>query len=372
MTNPTRLTLKLREAPYDVLIGRGLLGRLGGAVTGVMRGSRVMVVTQAGIPVPIVDAFVSSLGKAGRAPLLHHLPEGEEAKTAGAVAALHDAFVEAGFDRQSTVCAVGGGSVGDAAGYAAGTYMRGIDVVQVPTTLTAMVDASIGGKTAVNHPRAKNVIGVFHQPRLVLADTSLLDRLPERDYRAGLAEVVRSACIGDRRLFELLEEGLDRVLAREPATVDEMVVRAAAVKIALVSRDPRELRGRRILLNYGHTLGHAVEAAGGFERYRHGEAVAIGMAAAARLAARLGVCSRRCCDRQIILLHRMGLPTTISDIPLEMIVNSLKLDKKFKQGVSRFILTPRIGSAKVIEGLPAPEAVAALREEIIETPVRRR
>ncbi len=372
MTNRTCLTLKLREAPYDVLIGRGLLGRSGGAVAKIMRGSRVMVVTQAGIPAPIVDTFLSSLGKAGRKPLLHRLPEGEEAKTAGAVAALHDAFVEAGFDRQSMVCALGGGSVGDAAGYAAGTYMRGIDVVQVPTTLTAMVDSSIGGKTAINHPRAKNVLGVFHQPRLVLADTSLLDRLPERDYRAGLAEVVRSACIGDRRLFELLEQDLDRVLARDPAMVDEMVVRAAAVKITLVSRDPREERGRRILLNYGHTLGHAVEAAGEFERLRHGEAVSIGMAAAARLSARLGVCSRRCRDRQIILLNRMGLPTTISDIPLEKVVNSLKLDKKFRQGVSRFILTPRIGSAKVIEGLSAPEVVAALREEIIETPVRRR
>jgi 3-dehydroquinate synthetase len=238
--------------------------------------------------------------------------------------------------------------------------MRGIDVIQVPTTLTAMVDSSIGGKTAINHPRAKNVIGVFHQPRLVLADTRLLDTLPERDYRAGLGEVVRSACIGDRRLFELLETRLDRVLDREAATVDEMVKRAAAVKIVLVSRDPREERGRRILLNYGHTLGHAVEAAGGFERFRHGEAVSIGIAAAARLSHRLGMCSLRCRDRQIILLNRMGLPTTISDIPFEKVLNSLKLDKKFRDGAARFILTSRIGSAKVTEVMDASAALEAL------------
>ena len=360
MTAATRLPVKLKEGSYDLVIGRGLVGRAGTEVAAVARGSRAMVVTQRGIPGKIVDSLAASLKGVFRTTLVHHLPDGEAAKTTEAIGALHDAFVEAGFDRESMVCAVGGGSVGDAAGFAAGTYMRGIDVIQVPTTLTAMVDSSIGGKTAINHPRAKNVIGVFHQPRLVLADTSLLDSLPERDYRAGLGEVVRSACIGDRRLFELLETRLDRVLGRDAATVDEMVRRAAAVKIALVSRDPREEKGRRILLNYGHTLGHAVEAAGGFERFRHGEAVAIGIAAAARLSHRLGVCSTRCRDRQINLLNRMGLPTTISDIPFEKVLNSLKLDKKFRDGAARFILTSRIGSAKVTQVMDASAALEAL------------
>jgi 3-dehydroquinate synthase len=286
---------------------------------------------------------VSSLREAGHEVSLVTVPPGEESKSLDQTARLCRELVRAGLDRGSAILALGGGVVGDLAGFVAATLFRGIAFVNLPTTLLAQVDSSVGGKTAVNLPEGKNLVGTFYQPRLVVADVLTLRTLPEREFRSGLAEVVKHAMIGDAELFRRLEEDADRILERDPATLESVIVRNCAIKARVVEQDERE-SGLRVVLNFGHTVGHAVEAALGYGAVTHGEAVAYGMLVAAALSVRRGLCARAEAARLEALLRRFDLVPALRPSP-ELLEQYILRDKKMRDGVLQFVLTPGVGSA---------------------------
>ncbi len=344
---PARITVDARGGRSVVLVGPGLLDEAGRRLRTLGDASDLAVVSTPPIARLHAARLLRSLRRAGQRPILFLVPDGERAKTPAQVERLHRRFARAGLDRGARVLALGGGVVGDLAGFAAATYLRGVPLVMAPTTLLAQVDASIGGKTAVNLPEGKNLVGAFHQPRLVLSDTATLATLPDREFRSGLAEVVKVGAALDRALFALLEREAARLLARDPALVARVVARCARLKARLVAADERDLSGRRALLNYGHTVGHALEAATGY-RLRHGEAVAIGIAAAARLAVRLGALTPASAARQEALLARLGLPTRVPrGVSLSLVTEALRRDKKARDGRLVFVLTPSMGSARL-------------------------
>ncbi len=333
--------------PYGVRIGHGLLGRLGGLLRCRGIAGRVAIVTPPLLRRLYGPAASASLDAAGFASSIIAMPDGEDNKTLATVSSLYQGFVEAGLDRTSTVIALGGGVVGDVAGFAAATYLRGIAVVQVPTTLLAMVDASIGGKTAVDLPAGKNLVGAFHQPRLVVCDVDVLASLPDRELRAGMAEVVKTALLADPELLTALETMASDASAWPLA---EIVRRAAVVKARVIAADPGE-QGERITLNLGHTIGHAVEHVSGFT-YRHGEAVSIGLVGAARLAAVMNIAERSLVERTEGLLRRLGLPTVCPGLDPGALRNSLLVDKKRRQGRVRWVLPVRPGEVKITDEVP--------------------
>jgi 3-dehydroquinate synthase len=289
------------------------------------------------------------------------VPEGERAKTLEVAASAWERFLEAGLDRNSTVVALGGGAVGDLAGFAAATYMRGVNFVQMPTTLLAQVDASIGGKTAIDHPRAKNLIGAFYQPRLVLADTSTLLTLPERELRSGLAEVIKHGIVLDAAYFDEVERDAAALCKREPATLERIVAGSCRLKGSVVERDEQEALLRHVL-NYGHTIGHAIEAVTGYERFAHGEAVSLGIAAEAGIAERMGLAKPEVRARQVRLLEAVGLPVRrVGETP-ERVVEALSRDKKAKDGRVPFVLAPEIGSFRLVFDVPRTIVLEALAD----------
>jgi 3-dehydroquinate synthase len=328
-------------AEYDALVLPGGLDRLGSLLAG--RGLiRPLVVTDETVSKYYSGPALDSLRGAGYDPVLVSVPPGESYKTLETVRSLWKGFLDAGLDRGGTVVALGGGVIGDLAGFAAATYMRGVHWTAVPTTLLSMVDASLGGKTGFDLPEGKNLIGAFHPPRLVLADPQTLSTLPERELRAGLAEVVKHGVIGDPKLFDMCAGGFEPVMAH----LDEIVRRAMAVKIRIIEQDPFE-RGARAALNVGHTLGHAVELASGF-RLRHGEAVAVGMVAEARLAERLTVADPGVADAIAAALSGLGLPVSIpADVPRQEVLRAMRVDKKKSGHAIRFALPAAIGKVQV-------------------------
>jgi 3-dehydroquinate synthase len=311
---------------------------------------------------PHAARVTGSLRAAGFEPVVFDVAEGEEAKSLREAERLWDGFLAHGLDRASPVVAVGGGVVGDLAGFAAAAFMRGVPVVQVPTTLLAQVDASIGGKVAVNHPRGKNLIGAFHQPRLVLIDPEALGTLPEREYRAGLAEVVKTGAALNADLFASLEMGLDALRRRDAGLLETVVAACCAEKARIVERDEREETGLRMVLNYGHTVGHALEALSGYRRWLHGEAVAIGMTAAGRLAVRLGWTDARTAARQEALLQGVGLPTRFTGIDPREVRDALRHDKKARGGRVVFVLLRALGRAEVCDDVPMDTVLEVLQE----------
>jgi 3-dehydroquinate synthase len=276
------------------------------------------------------------------------LASGERQKSLAGYRRVLSRMLAAGVERTDTLVALGGGVIGDLGGFAAATYLRGIPLVQLPTTLLAMVDSAIGGKVAVNLPEGKNLAGAFHPPRLVYAALTTLDTLPQRELRSGLAEVVKAGMIGDPALVRHLERHASAILNREPARLAAAIARAVRVKARVVAMDEHE-RGRRMILNYGHTIGHAIEAATDYRRFRHGEAVALGMAAAAHLGIQAGVTPPSLAERQNRLLELLGLPIRAAHLPVPVILDKLRYDKKIRDGKLRFVLTPQIGSASVRE-----------------------
>ncbi|MCP9833238.1 MULTISPECIES: 3-dehydroquinate synthase [unclassified Cyanobium] len=363
------ITVSLAADPYPILIGDGLLGHLGTFLIerGIQSGTRVLVVTN-----PDVQGFhgaeaLRSLEASGFAVQSLVLEAGEERKTPATVAAIHDAAFAHRLERSSLIVALGGGVVGDMAGFAAATWLRGIAVVQVPTTLLAMVDAAIGGKTGVNHPGGKNLIGAFHQPKLVLIDPQVLASLPEREFRAGMAEVIKYAVIGDEELFSDLEAAARRdakgaLASREAIGADLMqrlLERSAAAKARVVAADERE-GGLRAILNYGHTLGHAVENLSGYGTWLHGEAVGLGMVAAGEIAVAMGLWSRTDQDRQRRLIAAAGLPMAWPALDPEAVLTSLQADKKVRQGKVRFVLPTGVGSVTIRDDVDPGTIRAAL------------
>ncbi len=291
------------------------------------------------------------------------LPAGELSKSLDVVTKVYDRLIAMQADRRTVIVAVGGGVVGDAAGFIAATYTRGLPFVQIPTTLLSAVDSSVGGKTGVNHPLAKNMIGAFYQPIGVLIDTAALETLPDREYRAGLAEVVKYGVILDAEFFEYLEHHIDAINARRADAVRHMIAQSCRLKADVVERDEFEATGVRAVLNYGHTFGHAFEALSGYGQMLHGEAVAIGMVYASRLAERRGLIDTSVTARQIALLQALHLPTALPPnvtLSTDAILTRMQLDKKAVSGSLRFVLPTRLGEVKTFGDIPADDVRAVL------------
>jgi len=352
------LRVALGERAYPIHVGSGLLDRPD-LLDPLLAGPRVAIVTNDTVRPLFADALAAHLRDSGRGVTLITLPDGEEHKTLASLEVIYDAMLGERCDRRTTLIAVGGGVVGDIAGFAAATFMRGIPFVQVPTTLLAQVDSSVGGKTAVNHPLGKNMIGAFHQPVGVLADIGSLATLPDRELRAGLAEVIKHALIMDAAFLDWLEANIDRLLAKDVAALTHAVARSIEIKAAVVAIDERET-GPRALLNFGHTFGHAIEAGLGFGTWLHGEAVAAGMVMAADLSARLGRISPADAGRARRLIERAGLPVAGPALGARRYLDLMSLDKKADAGRLRFILLDRLGAASIAESTPQDPVVATL------------
>jgi 3-dehydroquinate synthase len=359
------IPVELSANPYPIVIGPGALAALGSQVRaqGIKAGTKVLVVTN-----PVVNGHygataLSSLREAGYGAELLEIEAGEDQKTPATVALIHDAAFRQKLERGSLIVALGGGVVGDMAGYAAATWLRGIAVVQVPTTLLAMVDAAIGGKTGVNHPGGKNLIGAFHQPRLVLIDPHCLATLPAREFRAGMAEVIKYGVIGDGALFDELEAAGSQLAAMEQlpvALLQGILERSAAAKARVVAADEQE-GGLRAILNYGHTLGHVVEALCGYGTYLHGEAVAIGMVAAGELSCELGLWRAADQARQRQVIAAAGLPLAWPDLQPDAVLACLQGDKKVRDGRVRFVLPTAIGAVEIRDDVSTEAVLAALQ-----------
>ncbi len=355
----TVIRVDLGSRGYDIVVERAGLATLGSRIRALRVGSRAALVTAPAIAELYGKTVARSLEEAGFAVTTVEVPDGETAKTLAVAGRCWDALLDAGLDRTSVVVALGGGAVGDLAGFASATYMRGTHFVQVPTTVLAQVDASIGGKTAVNHRRAKNLIGAFHQPRLVLVDPETVTTLAEREFRSGLAEIVKHGVVLDAAYFDDVERSAAQILARDGATLERIIGGSCRLKGDVVQRDEREAELRHVL-NYGHTIGHALEAASGYERWTHGEAVSLGIVAEARLAERLGLASHATVERQERLLAALGLPTSAEAIDTEAILAAMARDKKGRDGRVPFILAPAIGSFRLVYDVPAAEVRAAV------------
>jgi 3-dehydroquinate synthase len=352
--------VQLGARSYPIRIGAGLLSDPS-VLAGLVAARQVMIVTNEVVAPHYLDTVRAALD--GREIGVVVLPDGERHKTLASFALILDRLVNAGFHRDACIVALGGGVVGDVAGFAAASYQRGIDFVQVPTTVLAQVDSSVGGKTAVNHALAKNMIGAFHQPVGVIADTRTLRTLPRRELTAGLAEVVKYGLIQDVEFLGWLESHVDALLALDDAALEHAIARSCEIKAGIVAEDEHE-RGRRALLNFGHTFGHALEALGRYETWLHGEAVAIGMLMAARVSAALGSISDSDCERIAGLLERVGLPVRASGIRADDVLAKMQLDKKVDRHGLRIILLERLGRAAVVRAPDAAIVRAAVENRI--------
>jgi 3-dehydroquinate synthase len=355
-----KLSVELGERSYPILIGEGLLAQPD--IVAPLVGPRdVAIITNTIVGPLYLDALHDSLGRqASRRVVEVVLPDGEAHKTLESVSRILDVLVTNRLGRDATVVALGGGVVGDMAGFAAACYQRGVEFVQVPTTLLAQVDSSVGGKTGVNHAGGKNLIGAFHQPRAVITDTRTLRTLPDRELRAGMAEVIKCALICDEPFFTWLEQSAARVLDRDPAALAHAIRRSCEIKAAIVGRDERE-QGDRALLNLGHTFGHAIETATGYSRWLHGEAVGAGLLMAATMSQRAGWMDAAQVDRLARLLERTGLPTAATEVAGSVALDHMRIDKKVKAGKLRFVLLKSIGQAFVTGDYPEQALDATLQ-----------
>ena len=345
------IPVNLSSRAYRIVVATGACAEVGALLGRLSVGRRVAVLTDETIGRLYGDPVGKSLAAAGFDVVEVRVPEGEQAKSLEVLRDIWDRLLEAGCDRTSTVVAVGGGAGGDVAGFAAATYMRGVNFVQVPTTLLAQVDASIGGKTAIDHPRAKNLIGAFHQPRLVVVDPAALTTLSEREFRSGLAEIIKHGIVLDGEYFAGLERDLPALLRRDLPVLERVVAGSCRIKASVVERDEREAELRHVL-NYGHTIGHAIEAATGFGRFTHGEAVSLGIVAEARLAEALGLAKPSTTSRQIDLLAAAGLPVAGLDADPAAILDAMGRDKKARDGRVPFVLAPEIGQFRLVFDTP--------------------
>ncbi|MGF1569455.1 MAG: 3-dehydroquinate synthase [Nodosilinea sp.] len=362
------IPVPLPNQPYDVVVTDQGLDHLGSWLTGgatgplVKTGQKLLLVSNPGIFKHYGERVLSSLQQAGYDVQTQMLPAGERYKTLTSIQKLYDAALAFHLERQSALVALGGGVIGDMTGLAAATWLRGIGFVQVPTSLLAMVDAAIGGKTGVNHPQGKNLIGAFHQPRLVMIDPTVLKTLPAREFRAGMAEVIKYGVIWDAALFEALEAAprLDQYRHLGDDLLHEILTRSCQTKADVVSQDEKEA-GLRAILNYGHTIGHSVESLMHYRGVNHGEAVAIGMVAAGHMATALGFWTKADAQRQQALLEKAGLPTQIPQgLDFEAILATLQGDKKVQDGRVRFVMPQGIGSAFVTSDITREVILAAL------------
>jgi 3-dehydroquinate synthase len=362
------IRVALAENPYEISIAAGNLDRLGEKCRGLGVGNKVMVVSNPTVFGLYGERAIASLTSANFEVTWCEVLDGEQYKTLRSIELIHDRALESGLERSSTLVALGGGVIGDMTGFAASTWLRGMNVVQVPTTLLAMVDSSIGGKTGVNHPKGKNLIGAFHQPRLVVTDPDLLATLPIREFRAGMAEVIKYAIIGDPQLFELLERASGLTQAQVSTELLATILgRSAGAKADIVGKDEKELTGLRATLNYGHTIGHAIESVTNYTIVNHGEAVALGMVAAGRIAVELGLWTVAESARQDTTIANADLEIELpAGIDLGKIIATLKTDKKVKSGKGIFILPTRIGATKTVAYEPKSSTENQIADPLID------
>jgi 3-dehydroquinate synthase len=352
------IVVELGERSYPIHIGGGLLAKT--ELYGIAA-KQILIVTNEVVAPLYLERVQAALH--GREVATVVLPDGERHKTLATFTAVIDRLIDGRFHRDCCLVALGGGVIGDLAGYVAASYQRGVDFVQVPTTLLAQVDSSVGGKTAVNHPRAKNMIGAFHQPIAVLADTDTLKSLPARELAAGLAEIIKYGVIVDAPFFDWLEAHIDDLRRLDPAALTYAIRRSCEIKAAIVAEDERE-QGRRALLNLGHTFGHALEAIGHYERWLHGEAVGIGIALAARTSMALGWLAARDCERIASLLARAGLPSTAPGVDAHELLTHMRGDKKADREGLKLILIRAIGESVVTRSPPEDTLRAVLAERL--------
>ena len=340
---------------YEVLVGPGLLGQIGTIISPKLKGAACALVSDENVARLYADRVIRTLTEAGFRPTLITVPAGEASKTMERAEQLCSRMIEAGLDRSSFAVALGGGMVGDLAGFVAAIYHRGIPCVQVPTTLLAQVDSSIGGKTAVNTSAGKNLIGTWHQPELVICDVDTLESLPRREFRQGFAEIIKHAVIRDTAMFEALERF-------DGADLAALIRRNVEIKGAVVSADERELTGERALLNFGHTIGHAIERAGNYRDFLHGEAVSLGMVAASQISVRKAGLTEVERERLIRALEAFELPTRLpSDFSREKITSAIRFDKKFARGEVRFVVIPAIGCARLVDNVTIADIETAVK-----------
>jgi 3-dehydroquinate synthase len=363
VTSPTQIVgVNLAERSYDIQIGEGTLDQAGAFLAARRQVTHAVVITDENVEKPHAVQVAESLAEASMGVDLVVIEPGEPAKSIEVAAALWEKLLQLGADRKSVVAAVGGGVVGDLAGFVAATYARGIRFFQVPTSLLAQVDSSVGGKVAINLPEAKNMVGAFLQPLGVLIDTATLETLDGRQYRAGLGEVVKYGVIQDAGFFDDLEANVAGLVERDHAVLRQVVARCCRLKADVVQEDEREETGLRAILNYGHTFAHALEALSGYGELLHGEAVAIGMLCASRLAERLGRVDAALCERQRRLLAALGLPTQVPPLDHDQILRTMMHDKKVQHGRLRFVLPTRMGHVELVGDVSPDEVRAALAD----------
>ena len=346
---------------YPIFVGYGLLDKLGEELKKVTSSHVAIVISDENVSRLYGDRVEEVLRNAGFAVNSFVVPPGEETKSINTAIDIYNFLIKKRVERDDMLIALGGGMIGDLAGFVAATYLRGIPWIQVPTSLIGMVDASIGGKVAVNHPEGKNLIGAFYQPNFVLADTRALATLPERELTSGWAEVVKYGLILDKEFFEFLESNVDRLIKLEQDAVNEAIIHSASLKAQVVSQDEKE-RGQRIILNYGHTIAHGLEAATRYIGFLHGEAVAIGMMGAAKLSQRLGILPASVVKRQQSLLRKFGLPTAFFGINLAEIAKATEVDKKTRAKGIRWVLLEDIGKTAIRASVPQQDVLAVLEE----------
>ncbi len=361
MTNKATVEVSLEERSYQIHIGSGLLSQLD-QLCGTFTADRHVLIISDSKVAPIY----LSKAKEAFAPIAARInsivvPEGESSKNLSQCDQLWQQMIELPSDRQTIVVALGGGVVGDLAGFVAAGFARGVDFIQIPTSLLAQVDSSVGGKTGVNLPQAKNMVGAFWQPKTVIIDIDVLNTLDDRNYRAGLAEVIKYGLIMDASLFSRIEEKMDSILARDSELVTELIQRCCQCKADVVTEDETETSGRRAILNYGHTIGHAIEAVYGYGEYLHGEAISIGMVAEAEMAKQLGMVDDAFCDRQRAIFKSAGLPVACPTGKETELIDAMTRDKKVASGKLKFILPTKLGDVKSVSSPLSDVIAAALR-----------
>ncbi|MDH3256082.1 MAG: 3-dehydroquinate synthase [Nitrospinota bacterium] len=343
-----KLRIDLADRSYDILIGRNLLPHVGGHLSHLKSVRRALVVTNPVVNKLYGKVLSEGLQSAGLVTDCAEIPEGETHKTLQDAQTVYDHLIENQYDRNTLLVALGGGVIGDLTGFIAATFLRGVPCVQVPTTLLSQVDSSVGGKTAVNHPQGKNLIGAFYQPRLVAIDLDTLRSLPTDEFRAGMAEIIKYGIIEDPKLFAYLEKNSEKILAQDTKCLETIIETSCAIKAKVVELDERE-SNYRMVLNFGHTIGHAIEALTSYSQFKHGEAVAIGMVYAAKLSCQLGRCSAAVVKKIETLVEKFGLPSRLPQFSAGEYIETLYRDKKAHDKNIRFVLVRDIGSVEIVD-----------------------
>ena len=357
-----KVRLDLGERSYEILVGNGLIAEAGWLIREQGIKGRVMVVTNPTVAGWYLEPLVNSLEAAGYQLAPTMIPDGESYKSLEQANQLYDRLAELEYDRKSVLIALGGGVIGDLTGFVAATYMRGIQFVQIPTTLLAQVDSSVGGKVAVNHPKGKNLIGAFYQPKLVISDVGSLKTLPERELSSGMAEVIKHGIIADENYYQLIQGDLKSIREVNTDILTWVVMGSCKIKAEVVRQDETET-GLRAILNFGHTIGHACESLTHYEHYKHGEAVALGMLAAVKIAGRLQLLEEQGLEHSLTrLLQELNLPLTISGLSVDEVIQRLYLDKKVEYGKLRWIMPQRTGKVFITGEIPQQVVAEVLAE----------